>query len=88
METTENMLFLKRVLVVDAPHHLQLTRTQERDECTLTLAEQMIASQISREKRLERADDVIVNEGDLTALQQQVKTLHKKYLHLAHLSAQ
>jgi dephospho-CoA kinase len=45
--------------------------------------EAIIKSQVSREKRLAAADDVIDNSGSFDALQQQVETLHEKYLSLA-----
>ncbi len=39
-------------------------------------------TQVSRQKRLEQADDVIVNNMDILQLQKQVGILHQKYLNL------
>jgi dephospho-CoA kinase len=40
----------------------------------------MIGAQADRETRLEIADDVIRNDGDITALAGQVQDLHARYL--------
>ena len=43
----------------------------------------MVAAQMQREKRLEKADDVLLNKGTIEDLEKQVEELHKKYLLLA-----
>ena len=72
-----------RVLVVDCPEALQLSRVRQRSGLPEEEVRRIIASQIQRESRLAAADDVIDNSGDIAALQQQVRELHKKYLALA-----
>lgn len=72
-----------RVLVIDVPEALQIERTCQRDGNTPELVERILAQQIRREDRLERADDVINNTGNLSELQQQVECLHQHYLKLA-----
>jgi dephospho-CoA kinase len=42
-----------------------------------------MATQIDRQVRLEHADDVLNNDGDLTALRSQVERLHERYLTMA-----
>ena len=69
-----------RVLVVDCSEALQIRRLQARDGSTLEQARQMLAAQASREARLAAADDVIVNDGDLGAVRDQVAELHARYL--------
>jgi dephospho-CoA kinase len=71
-----------RVLVVDCPEALQISRVQQRSELPEGQVRRIIASQIQREKRLAAADDVIDNSGTIAALQQQVRQLHEKYLAL------
>ena len=39
----------------------------------------MLAAQASREQRLAVADDVILNNGDIAALRDQVEKLHRQY---------
>ena len=72
-----------RVLVVDCPEALQVSRVQQRSGLPEEQVRRIIASQIQRERRLAAADDVIDNSGPIAALQQQVRQLHEKYLTLA-----
>ncbi len=74
---------VQRVLVVDCPESLQVERVRARSGLAPGQVEAIIKSQVSREKRLAAADDVIDNSGSFDALQQQVETLHEKYLSLA-----
>ena len=68
-----------RVLVVDCPAALQKQRAQERDQRPTTQIEAIIDVQVSREQRLAAADDIIMNDGDLARLEQQVKHLDNMY---------
>ena len=68
-----------RVLVVDCAPELQIARLQARDGATRAQAERMLAAQASREQRLAVANDVIVNDGDIAALRDQVAKLHRQY---------
>jgi dephospho-CoA kinase len=72
-----------RVLVVDSDEETQLRRLQVRDGSTLQEARAMLATQASREQRLAAADDVIVNDGDLHSLRDQVADLHARYVALS-----
>jgi len=72
-----------RVLVVDCPENLQLARVMARDQIDEAAARSVLAAQASRAERLALADDVILNDGDLEALQSAVRTLHGRYLELA-----
>jgi dephospho-CoA kinase len=78
-----NYPWLQRVLVVDAPIALQRTRLLARDGIDATLAERMLSAQASREQRLALADDVIVNDGALSDLQDAVERLDIRYRSLA-----
>lgn len=73
----------QRVLVVDVPKELQLQRTINRDNNSPEQVKAIMAAQASRQQRLASADDVIVNDGTLEQLHQQVDALHVKYLALA-----
>jgi dephospho-CoA kinase len=72
-----------RVLLVDCDPDLQLRRVQVRDGVTLAQAQAVLAAQAARAARLSAADDVIVNDGDLERLREQVETLHTRYSTLA-----
>ncbi|TBU90670.1 dephospho-CoA kinase [Stutzerimonas kirkiae] len=71
-----------RLLVVDVPESLQLERAMRRDEASEEQVRAIMKAQASREERLRHADDVLVNDRDLTWLQAQVERLHAFYLTL------
>ena len=75
--------WLHRVLVVDVPRELQLARLLARDGIDAALAERMVAAQATRAARLAIADDVIVNDGSLDALDAAVGVLDAKYRQMA-----
>ena len=75
--------WVDRVLLVDVPEATQIGRLLQRDGVTRGHAEQMLAAQATREQRLAIADDVIVNDGEEAALDEQVAALHTRYLALA-----
>ena len=74
---------LDRVLVVDSSEELQIRRLQARDGSTLDQAKAILNAQASRSARLKAAHEVITNEGDMSAVREQVAALHAKYLELA-----
>ncbi|MBJ6981378.1 dephospho-CoA kinase [Luteimonas sp. MC1572] len=75
--------WLHRVLVVDVPVDVQLARLLRRDGIDEALAWKMIRAQAGREERLAIADDVIINDGPVAALDGAVTALHGRYLELA-----
>ena len=75
--------WVDRVLVIDVPRELQITRLVARDGISAELAESMLAAQATRDQRLAVADDVIDNSGSLDAIDAMVEPLHRKYLALA-----
>lgn len=73
-----------RSLVIDVPVETQIERTCERDKSQANEVKAIIASQISREKRLKLADDILSNvASDFSKLRKQVLALHDEYLALA-----
>ena len=85
----ENKLseFCDRVLVVDVLPDIQLERAIKRDESKAETIQNIIASQVDRQTRLNYADDVIENnlplEENAINLAHQVAKLHHRYLNLA-----
>lgn len=75
--------WLTRILVVDVSEDVQAARIVRRDGSDPALARRMIAAQASRRERLAIADDVLVNDGPLQAMDAQVAALHRQYLVLA-----
>lgn len=74
---------IDRMLVVDAPRELQIKRVMARDNNTREQVMAIMDAQPTRETRIERADDVIVNDSDPEKLDSAVEALHRKYLELA-----
>jgi len=80
---TNSQEMCSRVVVVDVPKDVQIQRTAKRDKVSSNQVEQMVAAQMKREKRLEKADDVLLNSGTIEDLEKQVEELHKKYIQMA-----
>lgn len=74
---------MNRVLVIDVPPALQLTRVTERDSNSEAQVQAIMDAQPSREQRLSVADDVLVNDGGLEQLHDGVDKLHLEYLKLS-----
>ncbi len=68
-----------RILVVDLPQALQIKRVRARDGFDDETIHRILASQVSRKRRLAGADDVIDNAGPPNALEPQIETLHRRY---------
>lgn len=75
--------WLQRILVVDAPPALQRDRLMARDRASRELAEKMIAAQCTRDQRLALADDVVINDGGVEALDGPIARLDRRYRRLA-----
>lgn len=73
----------QRVLVIDVPEELQISRTANRDNTTAEGVKAIIAAQMKRQDRIAKADDIIVNDKTLAELHTAVEQLHQKYLTLA-----
>lgn len=73
----------QRVLVVDVPVEAQVMRTTARDNNSEDQVRKIIASQMDREHRRSRADDIVENDGDLQDLHRAVDALHKQYLEMS-----
>ncbi|WAN08986.1 dephospho-CoA kinase [Stutzerimonas balearica] len=71
-----------RVLVIDVPEDLQLQRVLARDQVSEDQVRAILAAQARREDRLRQANDVLVNDRDLSWLRQEVDRLHDRYLQL------
>lgn len=73
-------------LVVDTSAALQILRTSERDNVDTDQVAKIIASQMTREQRLEKADNLIENKGNLADLHKAVTLLHQNFLAQAQLT--
>ena len=66
-----------KTLVVDVPESMQISRVVARDGCDAALVQQMMASQLSRAARLEKADFVLDNQGSVLHLARQIRQLNR-----------
>jgi dephospho-CoA kinase len=81
LETSQHQM-VQRVLVIDVPEAVQIERTVLRDKTNEAQVRAILKAQASREERLSRADDVIVNDRDPAWLKSEVERLHHFYLTL------
>ena len=83
IESRDYRLRYQRVLVVDCPEQMQIARAMARSALSADQVRAIMASQATRSARLEAADDVIDNSGDVAYLERQVAALDRRYLQLA-----
>lgn len=79
LETDQHRL-VDRILVVDLPEVTQRQRALTRDASNEQQIKAIMAAQIGRQPRLDRADDIISNEADIKSLESKVLSLHQQYL--------
>ncbi|MDO3388379.1 dephospho-CoA kinase [Gilvimarinus sp. SDUM040013] len=79
LETNQHEL-VNRIIVVDCPETIQISRASKRDKVTDENIKAIMATQLARQARLAKADDVLHNDGDLNELHRQVETLHNRYM--------
>ena len=72
-----------RILVVDTTEELQLQRSIKRDNSDKAIVENIMKSQVSRQTRLDAADDIIQNTGNMDSLNKEVEKLHIQYIQLS-----
>ena len=83
VESPDHRARVGRVLVVDCPEALQISRVRQRSGLPEAEVRRIISTQVQRDKRLAAADDVIDNSSSIAALQQRVGELHQTYLQIA-----
>jgi dephospho-CoA kinase len=71
---------VSKSLVVDIAPEVQLLRTSVRDNLDTAQIAKIVASQMSREKRLSKADYIIENNSNLVHLRKEVDRLHQAIL--------
>ncbi|MDC8444384.1 MAG: dephospho-CoA kinase [Nitrosomonas sp.] len=82
LETNDYSHLINRILVVDCDEQLQIMRTVTRSHLGVEEIKAIMAVQLNRRQRLERADDIIVNNGDIHCLREQVVRMHRNYIDL------
>ena len=83
-EKPEGLVTLcQRTLCIDAPESVQLERAMKRDGAQEKQISAIMKSQLTRDERMNRADDVVDNSGSLLGLEHQLEKLHRSYLKMA-----
>ncbi|MBE7526170.1 MAG: dephospho-CoA kinase [Burkholderiales bacterium] len=83
LETGNYLQLINRILVIDCPESLQISRAMQRSKLSEQAVRDVMAIQCARDERLAQANDVIVNDSSEEHLQQQVQKLHQIYLDFA-----
>jgi dephospho-CoA kinase len=71
---------VNRTLVIDCPEDTQLQRATKRDHISTAQVKAIMTTQLAREQRNEKADDVIENVGNLENLRREINDYHLKLL--------
>ena len=82
-ETDDYNNIIQRILVVDCEERQQVLRTMARSNFSEQQVIAIMTAQVLRKERLQKADDVIINDKDIDSLKAQVIQLHHKYLILS-----
>ena len=81
-ETSHYTNLISRSLVIDCEVTSQIERVKKRDGINTSIIQSIIDQQIDRSSRIEKGDDVVLNDGSIEKLTESIKTLHQKYLNL------
>lgn len=73
-----------RILVIDTEEELQIVRSHKRDNSDIEEIKNIMKNQVSRQTRIDAADDIILNTENLAALNKEVNSLHEKYIALSN----
>ena len=73
------LAMMNRVLIVTADREVKIARVQKRNNFSRDQVIQIMDTQLSDEKRLEFADDVIKNDSTLEHVYREVEVLHETY---------
>lgn len=79
-ENNRYQTVVNKALVIDCDEQLQIERAMTRSQLTENEVRAMMAAQVSRERRLQLADEIIENNSTLEHLNKQVNKLHKKLI--------
>ena len=82
-ETTDYHEIIQRTLVIDCDEEKQIERTMARSKLNEQAVRAIMASQVSRQQRLQKADNIIINNDDLDCLHEQIAYLHQKYMEIS-----
>ena len=80
---TSQFEMCNRTLLIDVSKEVQILRTTARDNASKSQVEKIISSQMDRDQKINKADDVIVNDGEINDLISKIDDIHQKYIEIA-----
>ncbi|WP_024590620.1 MULTISPECIES: dephospho-CoA kinase [unclassified Pseudoalteromonas] len=75
--------YCDHTLLIDVPTSVQIARTVKRDNTSSEQVKSIIASQMSRADKQQKANDILNNDRSLNLVHIELVDLHKKYLQYA-----
>jgi dephospho-CoA kinase len=81
-ETNQYTSLISRSLVIDCEVSDQIERVKKRDSIDTSIIQSIIDQQIDRRSRIEKGDDIVLNDGSIEKLKESISALHKKYLNI------
>jgi|SRR5210317_323837 dephospho-CoA kinase len=75
-ETKTYLGLIQESLLIDCKISTQKERVCSRDKLDSNLIDKIIASQLERSERQEKADNIITNDGSVDELKQKIKIFH------------
>lgn len=79
-ESERYLKLINSSLVIDCEPSLQIHRVCKRSGLAEDDVKKIMAAQMSREQRNQRADDILVNNGNPKELRDKVAQLHERYI--------
>lgn len=76
----EQQEWVNHTLVIDVPTETQNTRAILRDNVNQQQINNIMDTQLSREERNKKADDIISNTGNIEELQEKITVYHKQLI--------
>lgn len=73
---------VNRTLFVDSEYEALLERLKIRSGLTQLEVDAILQQQVNREEQINLANDIVVNNSDLSAIKLQVEVLHDKYMNM------
>jgi dephospho-CoA kinase len=77
----EQQALVNRTLVIDAPIETQNTRAALRDNVNQQQINRIMNTQLSREERNKKANDIISNTGNIEELQEKITVYHNQLIY-------
>lgn len=75
--------YCNRTLLIDVPIATQIERTAKRDSTSVEQVKSIIAAQMPRNEKRQKADDILNNDRNLSLVHTELVVLHKNYLQYA-----